>query len=753
MSFAQNVRSFGTSLVNGLRSGAASGAAGLASMAFPAATGLAMQLKNRYTGSLAGTPTNMAKTVDQPVQTVTRPTAPAVSSAPAAPTPTTTPQSTSYSTQPYSMPSSSATTTPNPALAQLKAESAATQGGNNAVARQLSGAYTGRGTVPGVNAGTSMTTELRNPMNQPGRQTTELRSSVDAGTRFNATGSTPQTGTIMDQLRNRVSSLSTPSTEEQRLNDELALLRESARMAESNVEGQGRGIVTSLVRGEQAKLNEQSAIKEQTLLDRITAMATQRQAELQSAQNEYTMATQNQARQDQLMQYEQQRQDQLTAPTSVGGNILQYDPSTGTYKTLYSAPQTAAEGPTSVQEYQFATQSGYTGSYTDFLREKAAATQNHANLQYIQPNANSTGGTFDPNTGVFTPNPSAPKQVSQLSQDALGLVNTLMNHPGREAATGTNRLLAMVPGSAGADFKAQLERLKALLSLDNIQYLKGTGAMSDREFATLSSAAAALQPNMSEGAFLQELQRIQSDLSASTQSGSGTQSTPYDSLLQNGLISQQEYQELLQEAGFTNDLSTSQNGSLGSLSEKYESGGNPGAIGYDSTGGYSYGTYQLAHNNAQSFVNQSRYANEFKGLAFNSPQYRQKWQEIAQRDPLGFGAAQKDYIKKTHFDPQIQKLSSAGINVNGLNPVVLDAIWSTAVQHGPSTSIALNALKTAGADPASQLRAIYNARWNNGQNFRSSTPQVQNAVKNRLLGQNGELALALSRLSSKNQLA
>ena len=35
---------------------------------------------------------------------------------------------------------------------------------------------------------------------------------------------------------------------------------------------------------------------------------------------------------------------------------------------------------------------------------------------------------------------------------------------------------------------------------------------------------------------------------------------------------------------------------IGALSEKYESRGNPAIIGWDSTGGWSYGKYQLAAN-------------------------------------------------------------------------------------------------------------------------------------------------------------
>jgi hypothetical protein len=201
----------------------------------------------------------------------------------------------------------------------------------------------------------------------------------------------------------------------------------------------------------------------------------------------------------------------------------------------------------------------------------------------------------------------------------------------------------------------------------------------------------------------------------------------------------------LSELGFNSDLGTSGNG-LGGLSAKYESSGSPGAIGYDSTGGYSYGTYQLAHNNAKSFVDQSPYAREFQGLTFNSPQFQRKWKEVAARDPQGFEKAQHDFIQQTHFTPQTTILQNNGIDVSTLSPVLQNVIWSTAVQHGPSTPIVLSALKQVGptASDEEKIRAIYTARWNNGRNFASSTPAVQKAVYNRFFGPQGEMNLALA---------
>lgn len=186
-------------------------------------------------------------------------------------------------------------------------------------------------------------------------------------------------------------------------------------------------------------------------------------------------------------------------------------------------------------------------------------------------------------------------------------------------------------------------------------------------------------------------------------------------------------------------------GNLGALSAQYESSGNPGAIGYDRTGGYSYGVYQLAQGKSKAFLDQSPYANQFRGLTPDSAAYRERWQQVAQQDPDGFRAAQEAYIKKTHYDPQMQKLRSLGYDADAFSPVVKQVIWSTSVQHGPATNVVANALKRVGKGASDEdiIRAIYDARWSGGNQFASSTAAVKNSVYNRFFGANGEMNRAL----------
>jgi hypothetical protein len=200
--------------------------------------------------------------------------------------------------------------------------------------------------------------------------------------------------------------------------------------------------------------------------------------------------------------------------------------------------------------------------------------------------------------------------------------------------------------------------------------------------------------------------------------------------------------------GFRAEGGDSNNAKIGTLSERFESGGNAGAIGYDTTGGWSYGAYQLAHNNAKKFIDQSPYAEQFAGIAFNSKGYRDKWQQVAKADPEGFKSAQKEYIGSTHYQPQADKLASIGFDPSTRSTALQDVIWSTAVQHGAGTDVVTNALAKVGKDAsdADIIKAIYNERWSGGRRFASSTKAVRNSVYRRFFAKDGELNRALTML-------
>src|SRR5436190_8198583 len=101
---------------------------------------------------------------------------------------------------------------------------------------------------------------------------------------------------------------------------------------------------------------------------------------------------------------------------------------------------------------------------------------------------------------------------------------------------------------------------------------------------------------------------------------------------------------------------------LGKLSEKYESGGRGSATvstGVGDPGGVSYGTYQLASKVGQAdrFVTKY-YPKEFEGLKAGTPEFTAKWKELAKKDEKGLHEKEHEYIKASHFDPQVKKLKA-----------------------------------------------------------------------------------------------
>lgn len=183
---------------------------------------------------------------------------------------------------------------------------------------------------------------------------------------------------------------------------------------------------------------------------------------------------------------------------------------------------------------------------------------------------------------------------------------------------------------------------------------------------------------------------------------------------------------------------------LGSLSARYESRGDAGAIGFDSTGGWSYGAYQIATKTGTmtrflqylqeknpDMANTLNTAGGVQGAAAGTDQFKQAWQELSRKD-RSFYQAQRQFISDTHYKPLAQKiLRETGIDVNKRSRALQEVTHSTAVQHGPGTNVITLAIQRAGGANAKDediIREVYNER---GTRFGSSTAQVQASVANR----------------------
>jgi len=185
---------------------------------------------------------------------------------------------------------------------------------------------------------------------------------------------------------------------------------------------------------------------------------------------------------------------------------------------------------------------------------------------------------------------------------------------------------------------------------------------------------------------------------------------------------------------------------LGVLSEKNESGGNPGAIGYDKNGGWSYGSHQIASNTGamDEFLNLLKIedpvsyeilknAGGVDGAKSGKKEFKDAWKELS--EDSGFNDVQKQYTD-SQYNKSKDNVSDLGFNVNNYSYEVQEMIYSLSVQHGPTgsknlISTALNGKNINELSEVEIVNLIYKERKNVKKWFSKSTPKVQQSVKNR----------------------
>lgn len=184
---------------------------------------------------------------------------------------------------------------------------------------------------------------------------------------------------------------------------------------------------------------------------------------------------------------------------------------------------------------------------------------------------------------------------------------------------------------------------------------------------------------------------------------------------------------------------------LGGLSANYESGKKGSeAVGYDSTGGTSFGKYQIASKNGGTMNKFMEYLQEnnpeaHARLAAAGPadsgkngKFAEEWKTLAKEGKLG--DSEHDFIKKTHYDVGIKNLKNENLSkMIGNNKALQEVMWSTSVQHGGAgkgrgAADIFNKVYKEGMSEEDLIKAVYEDR---GKRFGSSTPEVQQSVANR----------------------
>ena len=195
--------------------------------------------------------------------------------------------------------------------------------------------------------------------------------------------------------------------------------------------------------------------------------------------------------------------------------------------------------------------------------------------------------------------------------------------------------------------------------------------------------------------------------------------------------------------------------SLGGLSAHYESGKRGSeAVGYDTTGGTSYGKYQISSRRGtfSEFVlwlkrkggDAAVLGAELRNAG--RPNTRSTaggvpdaWRKAAAEGRL------KDYehlfIKESHYDEALRRLPEELRTRIEKSDALKNVLWSTAVQHGPGGAASLFRASSEGAGAESDEAFIRNLYKDRATKFSSSTANVKLSVRNRMVAES-QMALA-----------
>jgi hypothetical protein len=217
---------------------------------------------------------------------------------------------------------------------------------------------------------------------------------------------------------------------------------------------------------------------------------------------------------------------------------------------------------------------------------------------------------------------------------------------------------------------------------------------------------------------------------------------------------------------------------LGALAARFESGEKGvAAIGYDRTGGTSYGTFQISSragtmNRFLNYLSEQEPAMAERlrragpaNTGSTRGQMPAEWAKIAAESPERFERLQTEFIKKDHYQPAREKIREmTGLDIEASKPALREALFSTAVQHGASGAARIfnevidKFLNKPGAGQAAQVGSrsfeqalvseVYNKR---SHQFGGSTEAVRQSVRGRL-NQEKDMVLAMLERKGMNRI-
>lgn len=252
--------------------------------------------------------------------------------------------------------------------------------------------------------------------------------------------------------------------QEEALQNQLSNLTTGADLGVAGLEGQGRGIPLSLVRGQQEKLLKQAAIQTQPLQKQLELLQAKRQAQMEGAKAG--------------MDYFKE-ESQAFSPMKVGAGETLIDPRTG--QTIYQgqaeAPSiTEQYGSGIIGEYNFAKAQGYPGSFIDYQNEDANRKKSIAAGAVLD----SSGMTSKQNQNfVAITNKFQADEImkyANTSANTIALADKVIANPGNAA----NQLMALYSLVKGLDPDSAVREGELSLAQSTQSYLQKWGTTLQR---------------------------------------------------------------------------------------------------------------------------------------------------------------------------------------------------------------------------------------------------------------------------------
>lgn len=244
------------------------------------------------------------------------------------------------------------------------------------------------------------------------------------------------------------------------------------------------------------------------------------------------------------MQYRAQQAEQEKLQQALerakGGGALPMGMNPAAFEALSSVDPRAALGalaqvakpaakPSSVQEYEYAKNQGFGGTYQDWVRAKAEAGRTSIENN-IGGQGNYTYGKLDPGwrvnneTGVASPIPgsAAAREIEtsaataqaeteksvNVAQGMIDNIDAILTDEALPYATGVFAPLQNIPGTGAYRFGTKSRQLQGKAFLQAIDTLKGTGQITEIEGKKATEAVGRLDTALSEEDYIASLTEL-----------------------------------------------------------------------------------------------------------------------------------------------------------------------------------------------------------------------------------------------------